>query len=159
MTDPKVILKQEYLNEKGNQERRLGLIQESSPSHILTGKEWYNQQATRSVNQAIGRVIRHNQDYGAIYLVDQRYVYKSNRSQISKWLRDKVKVVDDFHQVDSQLTAFYSAMESRGFKAKVEQIEQIKVEMEDFNMNDSGSGGDRYQARVPKHNYFASKNK
>ena len=86
-------------------------------------------------------------------------MYKSNRSQISKWLRDKVKVVDDFHQVDSQLTAFYSAMESRGFKAKVEQIEQIKVEMEDFNMNDSGSGGDRYQARVPKHNYFASKNK
>jgi hypothetical protein len=32
----------------------------------LTGREWYRQQASRAVNQAIGRVIRHRQDFGAI---------------------------------------------------------------------------------------------
>ena len=39
----------------------------------LTGREWYRQQASRAVNQAIGRVIRHRHDFGAILLCDTRY--------------------------------------------------------------------------------------
>lgn len=38
----------------------------------LSGNNWYKQQASRAVNQAIGRVIRHRQDYGAIFLCDHR---------------------------------------------------------------------------------------
>lgn len=38
----------------------------------LSGREWYRQQASRAVNQAIGRVIRHKDDYGAIILCDTR---------------------------------------------------------------------------------------
>lgn len=41
----------------------------------LTGEEWYNQQASRAVNQAVGRVIRHRHDYGAIIFCDERYFY------------------------------------------------------------------------------------
>ena len=40
----------------------------------LSGQEWYKQQASRAVNQAVGRVIRHKHDYGAIILCDERYV-------------------------------------------------------------------------------------
>ncbi|KAH3848922.1 hypothetical protein DPMN_091307 [Dreissena polymorpha] len=40
----------------------------------LAGKEWYKQQASRAVNQAIGRVIRHREDFGAIILCDTRYI-------------------------------------------------------------------------------------
>ena len=47
MTDPRVMLKQNFLNNIPVQLRS------------LNGREWYNQQATRAVNQAIGRVIRH----------------------------------------------------------------------------------------------------
>ena len=39
----------------------------------LSGQEWYSQQATRAVNQAMGRVIRHRHDYGAIILADERF--------------------------------------------------------------------------------------
>lgn len=38
----------------------------------LSGQEWYRQQASRAVNQAIGRVIRHRDDFGAIFLCDHR---------------------------------------------------------------------------------------
>ena len=73
VTDPKVILKKEYLDNFKD-------ISQGNNSVVgLTGKEWYNQQATRSVNQAIGRVIRHVQDYGAILLFDERYTYSSNK--------------------------------------------------------------------------------
>ena len=40
---------------------------------VLTGDEWYNQQASRAVNQAVGRVIRHRHDYGAIIFCDERF--------------------------------------------------------------------------------------
>lgn len=39
----------------------------------LSGQEWYRQQATRAVNQAVGRVIRHKEDFGAIVLCDNRW--------------------------------------------------------------------------------------
>lgn len=40
----------------------------------LTGEEWYTQQASRAVNQAVGRVIRHRHDYGAIIFCDERWL-------------------------------------------------------------------------------------
>ena len=39
---------------------------------VLGGQEWYRQQSSRAVNQAVGRVIRHKHDYGAILLCDER---------------------------------------------------------------------------------------
>ena len=69
MTDPKVILKKEFLDSRAMQIRRTASNTEAIVGS-LSGKDWYNQQATRSVNQAIGRVIRHVQDYGSILLFD-----------------------------------------------------------------------------------------
>lgn len=42
----------------------------------LTGRDWYQQQASRAVNQAVGRVLRHKEDYGAIILCDERYIFR-----------------------------------------------------------------------------------
>lgn len=36
---------------------------------------WYSQEAARAVNQAIGRVIRHRHDYGAIIFCDDRFFF------------------------------------------------------------------------------------
>ena len=40
---------------------------------IIDGRTWYEQQAFRALNQAIGRCIRHKDDYGAIVLLDSRF--------------------------------------------------------------------------------------
>jgi len=78
-------------------------------------------------------VIRHVQDFGAILLFDQRYMYQSNKSQISAWLRNGIKVPDRYPAADMQLRAFYQKMAAKGFKPKVEQLEQLKVEFDDAN--------------------------
>lgn len=71
--DPKVLLKKKILDDvrgKGN-----------------SGSEWYNQQAARAVNQAIGRVIRHCKDYGAILLCDERFGRPHMIKQLPLWVR------------------------------------------------------------------------
>jgi Rad3-related DNA helicase len=51
------------------------------------GWSWYNQQAPRALNQAIGRVIRHINDYGAIVLVDMRFLQGTkDRKNLSSWI-------------------------------------------------------------------------
>lgn len=52
---------------------------------MLTGTQWYSQQASRAVNQAIGRVIRHRFDYGAILLLDTRFVFPHTNASAG-WL-------------------------------------------------------------------------
>ncbi|PPD76801.1 hypothetical protein GOBAR_DD26274 [Gossypium barbadense] len=42
---------------------------------LFSGEEWYNQQASRAVNQSVGRVIRHRHDYGAIIFCDESLHY------------------------------------------------------------------------------------
>ena len=42
MTDPKVILKKEYLDAKGIKERRAAHAESRPQVHSLSGKDWYN---------------------------------------------------------------------------------------------------------------------
>ena len=58
--DPKVNLKKEY-NDKRHETNK----------NILSGHEWYEIEAFRALNQALGRCIRHRNDWGAILMVDQ----------------------------------------------------------------------------------------
>ncbi|KAF3967097.1 hypothetical protein CMV_008868 [Castanea mollissima] len=39
---------------------------------VITGEDWYNQQASRAVNQAVGRIIHHPYDYRAVIFCDER---------------------------------------------------------------------------------------
>lgn len=88
--DPRVILKMKFLDEMSCKKAPgikvsgfskcdvyflyvcLMIFVNVSFGQYLTGQEWYKQQAFRAVNQAIGRVIRHKEDYGAIFLCDCR---------------------------------------------------------------------------------------
>ena len=50
----------------------------------------------RAVNQALGRVIRHRGDYGAVLLCDERFGQPGNLAQLSLWLRPYVKRYSSF---------------------------------------------------------------
>lgn len=73
----------------------------------LRGDDWYSLEGSRAVNQAIGRVIRHRNDYGAIILLDTRFNSVRIKNQISKWLRDNIKAVNNFGEIMRDLKAFF----------------------------------------------------
>lgn len=98
-TDPKVRLKREYLDEQAQ-----NVIKGDKP---LTGEEWYDQQASRAVNQAVGRVIRHRHDYGAIIFCDERFASSHRRAQVSRWIQPHIKCYSKFGDVVYSLTRFF----------------------------------------------------
>ena len=53
----------------------------------ISGNRWYEIQAFRAINQALGRCLRHRNDWGAILLVDSRWQTERTRADVSKWLR------------------------------------------------------------------------
>ncbi len=73
----------------------------------LSGAEWYSQQAHRAVNQAIGRVIRHRFDYGAILFLDSRYREPRNQLGVSKWIRPCFEPDKGVGPVIGSLVKFY----------------------------------------------------
>lgn len=51
------------------------------------GRDFYENACMRSVNQSIGRAIRHRNDYAAILLVDGRFATDRIRSKLPGWIR------------------------------------------------------------------------
>ncbi|KAJ1396416.1 helicase C-terminal domain-containing protein, partial [Ochromonadaceae sp. CCMP2298] len=75
----------------------------------LTGQAWYTQGALRAVNQAIGRVIRHNKDWGTVLLMDDRFMNDRQLSQLSSWVRPRVKKFTSFVTAMSSFRSFITA--------------------------------------------------
>ncbi|OXU25960.1 hypothetical protein TSAR_015750 [Trichomalopsis sarcophagae] len=96
LKDPRVILKQRYLEEN-----------RASGKESLSGQQWYQLEASRAVNQAIGRIIRHKNDYGAILLCDCRFDNPSFKQHLSSWIRPHIKKFQDFRMVVKELREFF----------------------------------------------------
>ena len=73
----------------------------------LSGNQWYAQQAWRALNQAVGRVIRHRLDYGAVVFLDHRFKQPSNVANLPKWMRSAVTTFASNAAALSDLRAFY----------------------------------------------------
>ncbi|XP_031289267.2 regulator of telomere elongation helicase 1 isoform X1 [Camelus dromedarius] len=97
--DPRVVLKMQFLDEMKGQGGAVG--------QFLSGHDWYRQQASRAVNQAIGRVIRHRHDYGAVFLCDHRFTCADTRAQLPSWVRPHVKVYHNFGHVIRDVAQFF----------------------------------------------------
>lgn len=99
--EPRVVLKRSFMDELAPQARSEG-------REPVTGEQWYVQQAARAVNQAIGRVIRHRKDYGVILLCDERFAGWTKESLLSKWMKDKVQIMESFGPVAGKVSQFFA---------------------------------------------------
>ncbi|GFY38910.1 regulator of telomere elongation helicase 1 homolog [Trichonephila inaurata madagascariensis] len=97
--DPRVKMKMNYLNNIAKEKKG------------LNGNDWYVLQASRAVNQAIGRVIRHKDDFGAILLCDNRFKDKRIQSQLSKWIQGRINVYDSFGPALKNLSSFFKGLD------------------------------------------------
>ncbi|KAJ8280941.1 hypothetical protein GJAV_G00061310 [Gymnothorax javanicus] len=75
---------------------------------LLPGSRWYEIQAYRALNQALGRCIRHKNDWGALILVDDRFRCNPNKyiTGLSKWVRQLVQHHDTFSRAMQSLASF-----------------------------------------------------
>jgi regulator of telomere elongation helicase 1 len=128
ITDPRITYKRSDLSQK----KRFGI------SHI-NGQEWYEQEAARATNQAIGRVIRHINDYGLILLVDQRFSDIKVKKYRSKWLRDIQTNFKDFEKAKDDITKFFEEMKklnlpkksSREFSPPAEYAKELEIQLQE----------------------------
>ena len=96
LKDSKVEAKKKY-NDNGA--KSLGL---------LTGGQWYEQQAFRALNQALGRCIRHKNDWGAILLADERFKNPRLQGSLSRWIRSNLTMLPSLGQFQMALEDFFS---------------------------------------------------
>lgn len=97
--DRRVELKQRYLDVVG--------LNRVDLKRRLSGKEWYLLQAIRAMNQAIGRVIRHKNDYGCVLFFDVRFNNSEVKKEISGWVRDEIKVFENFGHGYKEVLEFF----------------------------------------------------
>ncbi|XP_061359565.1 uncharacterized protein LOC133303640 isoform X4 [Gastrolobium bilobum] len=79
------------------------------------GKEYYENLCMKSVNQSIGRAIRHINDYAAILLVDTRYASDSSKrsfahpvTKLPQWIKDRlVSSSNNYGEVHRLLHQFF----------------------------------------------------
>ncbi|XP_047563183.1 Fanconi anemia group J protein isoform X2 [Lutra lutra] len=82
--------------------------QHSKLRGLLPGRQWYEIQAYRALNQALGRCIRHKSDWGALILVDDRFRSNPSRyiSGLSKWVRQQIQHHSTFESALESLAEF-----------------------------------------------------
>ena len=110
------------INPKGQTNYRPGTSEQSSGKR-LSGQAWYVQSASRAVNQALGRVIRHRHDWGAVFLLDKRYQRSDQLQQLSGWIRPRVGKHENFHSALLSFRTFCTdAMQNKSLAVREEVV-------------------------------------
>ena len=157
--DIRVQLKKEYLDEFNR-----NYFKYISDKKIikLTGSDWYNQSASRTVNQALGRVIRHVNDYGSIILIDVRYKDMIFKGLISKWVKSAVRFYND-NSVLNVIKNFFENMKNgvpKYCNKKINALTSYEKEYDNFVDSNILKAQDiNGNISIGKHNEFVSAKK
>ncbi|XP_062815319.1 Fanconi anemia group J protein isoform X1 [Anolis carolinensis] len=89
--------------------------QHSKARGLLSGSQWYEIQAYRALNQALGRCIRHRSDWGALILVDDRFGRHPSKyiAGLSKWIRQQIQHHENFDHALGSLETFAKSNQKR----------------------------------------------
>uniref|UniRef100_A0A182PWK2 Regulator of telomere elongation helicase 1 homolog n=1 Tax=Anopheles epiroticus TaxID=199890 RepID=A0A182PWK2_9DIPT len=131
MMDARVLLKKQYLD-----------INRTRENELITGNDWYALEASRAVNQAIGRVIRHKDDFGAILLCDSRFQNPRQQSQLSAWIHAHLKQCSNqpnFGTVVGEMSRFFRNMAtSKIVPIRVQDVPTVKKEDKEVGNSTTG---------------------
>ncbi|KAJ1375110.1 hypothetical protein KIN20_038365 [Parelaphostrongylus tenuis] len=96
LMDVRICLKRLYLNEIKAEDKM-----------NQSADDWYVTEGYRAVNQALGRVLRHVNDFGVVTLLDERFG-KINKEYFPSWMRASIKVFDKGSEFLSSTTDFFA---------------------------------------------------
>ncbi|KAG9390780.1 Regulator of telomere elongation helicase 1, RTEL1 [Carpediemonas membranifera] len=100
--DPRVVLKRQYQDEAVRRAKAGG-----AGEVVVPGDDWYKLSGRKPVNQAIGRVIRHIKDFGAVIFLDERFAYRDNRESISAWVKRRLRVYPDSQSMTAEFNQWW----------------------------------------------------
>ncbi|CEF65229.1 Fanconi anemia group J protein [Strongyloides ratti] len=85
---------------------------------LLSGEEWYKIEAYRAMNQALGRCLRHRNDWGLIVMVDKRLhqIVENNlpdKNKISKWVVENIRSFNKYENFQKQMKQFIVEREDK----------------------------------------------
>ena len=74
------------------------------------GRDYYENLCMRTLNQAVGRALRHANDYAAILLVDARFNTSAQvRGKLPSWLQRKLLTDLPMHAALTELKTFFQS--------------------------------------------------
>ena len=121
----------------------------------MTGQKWYQLEAFRATNQAIGRVIRHSRDHGAVIFLDTRFGDHQARTSLSRWLQPffqkytnigvAIKGLANFFKVDSAVGVLRQSAVSKQ-TAMIEASRGVKRSLPHEDKNDHEKHGVKQEA-------------
>ncbi|CAD5120524.1 DgyrCDS9089 [Dimorphilus gyrociliatus] len=115
--DIKVKLKQEHNN----------IYQQSKK--LISGGDWYEFTAFRALNQALGRCIRHKNDWGIMLMVEMRIteVLQRKANRLPRWFRSQAQTHDRFPEALDSIQHFVAErMGPKKSAAQVNESSEIK---------------------------------
>lgn len=77
----------------------------------------------RAVNQGIGRVIRHINDYGMILMMDNRYEQSKLKNMLPAWAKVNMNSYHSFNELDLKLNSFFEEMLIK-FPVKIQETDK-----------------------------------
>lgn len=123
--DRRIELKKEYLNER---------LTHGDGS--MSGEVWYALDAIRATNQAVGRVIRHKNDYGAIFLCDFRFNKSQQKSSLPAWIQN--------HLNRQRATSFRDIMQEAS--QFFEEAEEVVIRYQDSHLSFNFAHNENFHA-------------
>ncbi|KAH9989681.1 helicase C-terminal domain-containing protein [Russula compacta] len=81
----------------------------STSTYGAAGKELYENMCMNSVNQSIGRAIRHKNDWSMLVLVDTRYQSEKIHSKLPVWIGKSLIITQSFGQAIKTASEFFAS--------------------------------------------------